>query len=143
MTRNFHRDRRKSVRNAARQAASLVIAVAASLFVQGCASLASRVPLHVYQDEQTIVSLWEGECEGKVAARITQSAPAQYRDRFRNLTSTFTLRNGARQDFAGCWMELTDAEMRGQGGAFYLLFEDGDQHVVPKARFTARGAGAI
>lgn len=121
------------------------IAVAAILFLQGCASvpLAPAAPVHVYQDEQTLISLWDGACEGPVAALIASAAPAQYRDRFRALTSTFTLRGGARQDFAGCWMELTDAESQGRGGAFYMLFEDGDQHVVPKARFKVQAPRTI
>lgn len=142
MNRNFFNRECQACGGAARQAASF-IAIAAILFIQSCASVpqASRVPLHVYQDDKTVVSLWDGECQEEVAALIARAAPA-YRDRFRNLTSTFTLQSGARQDFAGCWMELTDAETRGQGGAFSMLFEDGDQHVVPKAMFKAR-AGTI
>lgn len=111
----------------------LVLAV---LLYASAIVIAAEIPMHVYDKDGTVIRLMRGPCsDPRVMEIIVVGMPA-HAPRFKAIESTFRMRSGVSKDFAGCWVELTAEEVGFE--AFFLLFEDGDKYLVPKAEFLAK-----
>lgn len=90
------------------------------------------LPLHIYEAEGTTVNLMPSPCVDPFSLRVIR---AEKRGQFRAVESIWRMRDGSTQSFYGCWVEeKTDA---GED-AFFIIFNDGEHFLVPKAMFDKR-----
>lgn len=82
------------------------------------------IPLHVYEDEKTTIHLNSAPCSEEILKLIVPEKRPLYKNA---LESTFTMGDGSRQSFPGCWREMVDS--------YYTIFSDGDGYILPKDIF--------
>jgi hypothetical protein len=90
------------------------------------------IPLHVLENESITVHLMPSPCADPFARRVIR---AEKLSQFRAIESNWRMRDGSRQDFAGCWVE--EKTETGED-AFFLLFNDGEHFLVLKSEFNRR-----
>lgn len=95
------------------------------------------IPLHVLDKEGITISLMGGACEDTVSLGLIKK---EYHARAKALRSVWPERDGSRKVYAGCWIELTKKDMgvpeeQEWGGAFLVVFSDGESGVIPKTEF--------
>jgi hypothetical protein len=122
----------------------LILAAVAVILgmLAGCAAVSPQqeIPTHVYQDESKTIRLMPGPCVHPGVKGFIGAATPELAERFRAIESTWSVRDGTRKAFAGCWIEFTADEVGYE--AFGLLFEDGERYLVNKAEFLAgKGQG--
>jgi hypothetical protein len=99
-----------------------------------------EIPVHVYDDGGTSMRLMGGPCADPRVMEIILVGMPQYVDRFKAIESTWRMQDGSRQEFSGCWAEVSAEEVGFE--ALLLIFEDGERYLVNKAEFLAgKGQG--
>lgn len=104
----------------------------------------AQAPLHVLERDGVTINLMAGPCIDLTStAMIASSNLAGKLAEFRAIDSTWLMKDGTRQDFAGCWLELTKEQTGGEEG-FLVLFSDRTFDVVAKSEFRkAKGQTGI
>lgn len=98
---------------------------------------AEEIPLHIYDDGETLIRLLPGPCSDPAVKPFLEAVGEL--DRFKAVDSTFTYRSGERKRHGGCWSEFSGKETGGVE-VFLIIFDDGDKAAFPKAEFL-RGKG--
>jgi hypothetical protein len=88
------------------------------------------IPLHVYEQEKLTIYLMAGPCAEAIGALIR----ADRRPLYRALDSTWPMKDGSMQGYAGCWRAMS-AEETGSVAGFAVVFSDGEGFVIPQSEF--------
>lgn len=111
------------------------LAAAILAMLAGCATTSPgpSEPVYAYSGKGVDMRLMPTPCaDPRVMQMLTAGMP-QKAAQFMAIESRWVYSNGSAKDLAGCWIELSKEEV-GEVSIF-LIFEDGDYFLVPKATF--------
>jgi hypothetical protein len=93
----------------------------------------AQVPLHVLERPEVRMRLMDAPCSDPKSAMIAMNLPAELHPKLKAIESSWLMKDGSWQEFAGCWVEVSK-EMAGVDG-FFVVFSDGGYGVAPRADF--------
>jgi hypothetical protein len=87
-------------------------------------------PLYVHERPEVTIKLMPTSCVDPATHMLIASQIPDMLPQFRGLESNWAMKDGTRQDFGGCWLEIA--------GDLLIVFSDGTGTRISKAKFTHR-----
>ena len=94
-----------------------------------------EIPVHVYDGDGVTMRLMRSPCSDPRSGMMIASEIPQYLDRFKKIESEWRMQDGSKRSFSGCWATFAKGEVGNPLDVLVLVFEDGQNFVVPKEEF--------
>ena len=94
-----------------------------------------EIPVHVYDGDGVTMRLLRSACSDPKTGMMIATQVPQYLERFKAIESVWRMQDGSSRGFKGCWAEFPKGEIGNPVDVLVLVFEDGQNFVVPKEEF--------
>ena len=88
-------------------------------------SRATEIPVHVVEHQAVKMRLLSGSCVDPQSILMIATAPPQFQDGWKAISSQWRIQDGSWQEFAGCWLEVPKDVAKTDENVMVLIFADG------------------
>jgi len=110
--------------------------------IYSVSSRATEIPVHVVEHQAVKMRLLSGSCVDPQSILMIATAPPQFQDGWKAISSQWRMKDGSWKDYAGCWLEVTKEEANTPDSVMVLIFEDGANYQILKRDLLPKAPGA-
>jgi hypothetical protein len=121
---------------------ALILGISIGAILYATPIRAQGVPVYVAEHQAAKMQLYASRCIDQQSSLMIATAPPQFQDGWKALSSQWLLQSGEWREYAGCWLEIDKNKVGTPENVMLLVFSDGAVVQALKSELLKKGPGA-